>query len=1264
MNNDLLSLFADPDATGPTLPNAVSATPPPGDHASSSNSPRDSADTRSAKSDGSVDEDTKVHRHHHARHSHHESHEGSHSRPTHGKGKGKGKGKSKSKGKQRRKSPAARSRKESADGAEQEDEVAQSAGVAASAAADDASGSNGSESSDEESEHGSAASVASDASSFAEAVSRATSGRSRTSSVGSRVAVGSLEAAVAIGEAVAEGRDYDRDAMLAADAEARQTRVAKDLAADEEASEARRKKGRKKGRGKDRESDDAHTVPTLMVERAPDEPAPRSALRTKRTTQEGSGSGAGGDTGDLKDGLLRLPKHVTISASDTMALYRGEQSMGTRIADYLREHSNDMQLLTQVDEVEEDNAARKTPASKLSTLMGVYIPCVQNIFGVVLFLELAAIVGEIGIIYTMLIILLCTACTVLTTLSMSAIATNGLVPGGGSYYMISRSLGPEFGGAVGILFFLGTSIAASMYITGVVQAAAAQWPVLVNWSQEWSRRVLGTVVLAAGSAIVGGGVRTATIFGNLSLGAVITVILLLFAGFFSSGAIYPMSEEDDPLGVTRGITGWSSETLAQNVFAEPGVVDYSCSPGEAPAEIPVMSISLFFVKLALFFPSVTGIMAGSNRSDALADPSKSIPIGTLGAILTTTTTYLLATLFFGWTIESWRLLCKSPVVAAQMVWPSKFIGIVGIILSSFGAGIQSLFGAPRLLSAILKDGVLPALSRFFPSKTSGEPLRELGLTAFIAWVFIVIGNGDLTVILPIQTMFFLLCYAFVNVACFLFSFLKLPNWRPSWRYYSVWSALAGLILSFSMMFIANWAIALVSVVIATAIWIYIHYRGAQANWGDGLRGAKVQMARATLLSVDPMEVVHTKNWRPQVLAFAAVDEDNAPRDARFFCLLSQLKKAQGLTIVATVLRGTARKRAPDIRVAVEFLNKTMHRSGLRGFAEVIASESKWDAIDHLIQHSGLGALEPNTVLLGWPSDRHIQSRRFAAKYVQTLQTAIGLGKTVVVARGIDNFPGNTEYMSGTIDIWWILHDGGVLLMLPYLLQQHRVWRNCKLRLFTVAYLLDNSLKMERDLKAYLAQLRIEAEVHVIEMSDTQISDYVQQKTIQITHRRQRYEKLGLKKSEAAEALYIGQAKPSGGVKGGNVEEGTELSPMRKALRGGAGKARQGGDEEGEQDDDDEEEEEQEQEEDSDEGEGAGVHDLLQDATLRHVHSAALLNTKIREQAQDAALVLVNLPSKSVKSNFEYLEYVNTLSEGVDRMLLIRGSGKEVITEYL
>ncbi len=70
---------------------------------------------------------------------------------------------------------------------------------------------------------------------------------------------------------------------------------------------------------------------------------------------------------------------------------------------------------------------------------------------------------------------------------------------------------------------------------------------------------------------------------------------------------------------------------------------------------------------------------------------------------------------------------------------------------------------------------------------------------------------------------------------------------------------------------------------------------------------------------------------------------------------------------------------------------------------------------------------------------------------------------------------------GNIDIWWIVHDGGLLMLLPFLLKQHRTWKNCKLRIFTVAQMEDNSIQMKKDLKMFLYHLRIAAEVEVVEM---------------------------------------------------------------------------------------------------------------------------------------------------------------------------------------
>merc|ERR1719244_1454775 len=103
--------------------------------------------------------------------------------------------------------------------------------------------------------------------------------------------------------------------------------------------------------------------------------------------------------------------------------------------------------------------------------MGVYLPCIQNIFGVILFIRMTWIVGTCGVIEGFLVVLVCCTTTMLTAISMSAIATNGVVPAGGSYFMISRALGPEFGGAVGILFYIGTTFAGAMYIIGAVEIA-------------------------------------------------------------------------------------------------------------------------------------------------------------------------------------------------------------------------------------------------------------------------------------------------------------------------------------------------------------------------------------------------------------------------------------------------------------------------------------------------------------------------------------------------------------------------------------------------------------------------------------------------------------------------------------------------------------------------------------------------------------------------------------------------------------------------
>ena len=63
----------------------------------------------------------------------------------------------------------------------------------------------------------------------------------------------------------------------------------------------------------------------------------------------------------------------------------------------------------------------------MGTFMGVFMPCIQNIFGVLFFIRLSWIVGMAGVLESFFVVLICCSVTFLTSISLSAIATNGMV---------------------------------------------------------------------------------------------------------------------------------------------------------------------------------------------------------------------------------------------------------------------------------------------------------------------------------------------------------------------------------------------------------------------------------------------------------------------------------------------------------------------------------------------------------------------------------------------------------------------------------------------------------------------------------------------------------------------------------------------------------------------------------------------------------------------------------------------------------------------
>ncbi|XP_016116125.1 solute carrier family 12 member 6-like [Sinocyclocheilus grahami] len=710
-----------------------------------------------------------------------------------------------------------------------------------------------------------------------------------------------------------------------------------------------------------------------------------------------------------------------------LALFEEEMDTRPKVSSLLNRLANYTNLMQGAKEHEEaESIGEKRKCSKspqMGTFMGVYLPCLQNIFGVILFLRLTWVVGTAGVLQALCIVFICCCCTLLTAISMSAIATNGVVPAGGSYFMISRSLGPEFGGAVGSCFYLGTTFAGSMYILGAVEILlmyiAPSSAIFVSESPDDeaaamlnNMRVYGSIFLVLMSLLVFVGVKYVNKLASVFLACVIVSILSIYTGALVS------------------------------VFSPPS----------------------FPLLIGIFFPSVTGIMAGSNRSGDLKDAQRSIPIGTILAILTTSLVYLSCVLLFGSCVEGVVLRdkfgdsVKGNLVVGTLSWPSPWVIVIGSFFSTCGAGLQSLTGAPRLLQAIAKDNIIPFLR-----------VRRV--------------------------------HAHPETYIYIYSFSR--------RFYPKRLTIEENNKRFITEKCSQYNVSDI-VQIKTSVCVF----RAEKEWGDGIRGLSLSAARFALLRLEEGPP-HTKNWRPQLLVLLKLDEDAHVKSPRLLTFASQLKAGKGLTIVGTVIPGNFLQTYGEALAAEQTLKHLMEKERVKGFVQCIVTQKPREGISHMIQSSGLGGMRHNTVVMGWPDAwRQSEDPQSWKTFINTVRVTTTAHLALLVPKNISLFPSNSEPCAdGFIDVWWIVHDGGMLMLLPFLLRQHKVWRKCSMRIFTVAQMEDNSIQMKKDLATFLYHLRIDAYVEVVEMHDSDISAYTYERTLMMEQRSQMLRQMRLSKSD-------------------------------------------------------------------------------------------------------------------------------------------------------
>ncbi len=661
------------------------------------------------------------------------------------------------------------------------------------------------------------------------------------------------------------------------------------------------------------------------------------------------------------------------------------------------------------------NPQRGSSAGKLGTFLGVFTPTILTILGVIMYLRFGWVVGQVGLFKTLMIVLLANLITLLTSLSLSAIATNSHVGVGGAYYMISRSLGLEIGGAIGFPLFFSQALSVTLYAFGLAESLKFVWP-------------------------------------DVPVSISAFVIIALVALLSSRGATFALRTQL-PVMVLIGL---SLLALASGTLWGPGV--------ESAPAAAIVEKAGFWLVFAVFFPAVTGIMAGLSMSGDLAEPRRSIPRGSVAATLAGLLVYLIVPVLLYFSADA-ASLTEDPLIWNRIALFGPWLVLPGLWGAIFSSAVGSMLGAPRTLQALALDRLVP---RWLAGSTKAGAEPRMGMLVTLILSLAAVFLGDLNTVATVATMFFLSVYGTVNLVAALEHLSGNPSWRPTLNIHWTLSLLGGL-GCFGVMLLIHWPATVFAVTVELALWLLLKRRVRKDSWGDVRRDLYEALIRWALVRLNNRPMT-ARNWRPHILVFVRQIERRLDL-ARFGAWFAENR---GVVSICELYHGDILALDFDTVERQKKINAVLKEEGVIAFGEVNVVQNVERGILAVAQSNGIAGMQSNTVLVGWPDERER-----LVNFLRVVRPLERLNKSLIIGK---TNPMKTfrEGLVQDIHVWWggLKRNGDLLLLLAYLLTRNPDWRNARIRILSIA---SNELmkgQTERFLARLIPEIRIKADVDV------------------------------------------------------------------------------------------------------------------------------------------------------------------------------------------
>jgi len=663
----------------------------------------------------------------------------------------------------------------------------------------------------------------------------------------------------------------------------------------------------------------------------------------------------------------------------------------------------------------------------LGTFAGVFTPSILTILGIILFLRLSYVVGNAGLIAALAIIVAANFISISTTFSLAAIATHLRVKAGGDYYLISRTLGLGFGGAIGIVLFAAQAISVGFYAIGFAEAAAA----LAQWDHPAAVRLIAGAALVALLGLAWKGADWAMRFQY----AIMALTVVALAAFFIGG-----------------IDRWEMSRFESNLAL----------PAGGPS---------LWVLFAVFFPAVTGFTQGVSMSGELREPGRSIPLGTFMAVGLSFSIYIAVAVVIAGALPNDVLAEDYGAMKRTAVW--SFLIDAGIFAATLSSALASFMGAPRILQSLASDRIFPLLQPFARGVgPSSNPRRGIVLTAVVA--FSIVAIGDLNAVAPIVSMFFLVSYGLLNYATYYEARGRSPSFRPRFALYHERISLIGALACLLAMLVIDVQAGVLAGAVVAGIYYYLRARGVPARWADSRRSHHLQQVREHLIAA-AREPEHARDWRPQLMVFS----DDVERRGQLLQFATWAAGGAGLVTVVKVIASDRSDIIETRKIALEALQKELKSHDVEAFPLVIAARALEEGIAVAIQAAGVGPTGVNTVLANMSSAPGGYLRQFGmGRYGQNLRTALRLGCNLLIMDAsakewelLEKLPANKR----RIDIWWTESaSSSLMLLLAHLMTRADEWDDARIRVCVAGEVSGGRYQRVRE---KLDTSNISAEVH-------------------------------------------------------------------------------------------------------------------------------------------------------------------------------------------